>query len=274
MKSELTTKLNKLKSYLSSLESVVIAFSGGVDSTFLAKIALEVLGESNVLAITATSSTYPARELQHAEELAKLMGLKYKLIVSEELEIKDFAENSPDRCYFCKNELFCKLAQEAEKEGMNKVVDGSNLDDTADYRPGMKAAFERGVVSPLKEAGLTKDDIRVLSKQLGLPTWNKPAMACLSSRFPYGQQITKEKLLEVERAEELLHKRGFSQFRVRHHGHTARIEVMPEEFAKIVEFAYELNKEIKNIGFTYVALDLGGFRSGSMNETIQNKGAV
>ncbi|SMP46499.1 ATP-dependent sacrificial sulfur transferase LarE [Anoxynatronum buryatiense] len=262
-------KLIHLKKLLQDMERVVIAFSGGVDSTFLLKIAWDILGEG-VTAVTATSSTYPERELEEAVQFARQLGCTHEIIPSEELEIEGFAQNPANRCYYCKHELFSKLGQVAERTGAAYVLDGSNLDDLGDFRPGMHAAKELGVVSPLKEAALTKEDIRQLSKQLGLPTWNKPAFACLSSRFPYGEVITAEKLKMVEEAEQFLLDLGFCQLRVRIHESMARIEVAPEERVRFFDMVLmdQVDDKLKKIGFSYVTLDLKGYRTGSMNEVL------
>ena len=265
----LQEKFQLLKDIIKKRGSAAIAFSGGVDSTFLIKVAHEVLGDK-LIAVTATSSTYPERELKEAIEYAKDMGVKHIVISSEELEIEGFASNPKNRCYYCKKELFTKINKVAIENGLEYVFDGSNLDDTGDYRPGMQAAKELEVVSPLKEAGLTKKDIRELSKELGLPTWNKPAFACLSSRFPYGNKITLPKLKMVDKAEQFLLDMGIRQVRVRHHGEIARIEVAPEEREQFfsVEVMDKIGAEFKKIGFTYVTLDMLGYRTGSMNEVL------
>lgn len=266
-------KFKKLEEYLINLKKVLIAFSGGVDSTFLLKVCLDVLGKENVLAVTARSSTYPSRELEEAKELAKSLGANHEIIVSEELEVPGFSENPPERCYYCKKELFGKLVKIARERGFNFVLDGSNADDAGDFRPGMKAKDELGVKSPLKEAGLTKDEIRALSQKMGLPTWNKPSFACLASRFPYGERITGEKLDRVGRAEEILRGLGFSQYRVRNHVDLARIEVLPEEIERFFERSLreKVVAEFKKLGFVHVSLDLTGYRTGSMNEGLKEE---
>jgi len=267
---DLYEKFNRLKENLKEMGSAVVAFSGGVDSTFLLKVAHNVLGD-NVTAITARSSTYPEREYREAVEFTSSNNIKHITIVSEELEIEGFSENPTNRCYFCKHELFSKIGKYAKENGIKFVLDGSNADDLGDYRPGLKAINELGVVSPLKDVGLTKEEIRILSRELGLKTWDKPAFACLSSRFPYGQKITREKLEMVDRAEQYLLDLGFRQVRVRHHGDIARIEVAAHERKKFFDeqLMDKVSEEFKKIGFTYTALDLKGYRIGSMNETLK-----
>lgn len=268
---QLYQKYETLKNCLVSLKRVLIAFSGGVDSTFLVKVAVDTLGRENVLAVTACSSTYPSREREEAVNFAKQGHILHDVITSEELDIAEFRNNPINRCYFCKKELFGKLKQLAESKGYNYVADGSNLDDNLDFRPGQQAARELGVVSPLREAGLTKDEIRGLSKELGLSTWNKPALACLSSRFPYGESISEGKLRAVEEAENFLKDLGFRQLRVRHHGNIARIELEAAESPRLFANGLSLKiiNKLKNLGFTYVTLDLEGYRTGSMNEVLK-----
>lgn len=263
-------KFQKLKENIFKLESVAIAYSGGVDSTFLLKVAFDLLGDK-VVAVTAKSSTYPIRELNEATTFAKKIGAKHIIITSEELEIEGFAKNPVNRCYFCKKELFSKVRKIADEEALKQVLDGSNLDDVSDVRPGMQAAAELKVISPLKDARLTKDEIRKLSKDLGLRTWDKPSFACLSSRFPYGTEITKSKLKKIELAEQYLMDIGFRQVRVRYEGNTARIEVSPEERMKFfdVDLLDKVGKKFKEIGFAYSTMDLLGYRTGSMNEVIK-----
>jgi pyridinium-3,5-biscarboxylic acid mononucleotide sulfurtransferase len=266
---ELHEKLNRLKEQLRSLGSAAVAYSGGVDSTFLLKVAYEVLGD-NVVAVTARSSTYPEREFNEAVKYIKEIGAKHIVIISEELEIEGFSQNPKNRCYFCKRELFSKIRALADEKGINAVLDGSNLDDTGDYRPGMQAAKEIKVISPLKENGLTKNDIRQLSKEMDIPTWNKPSFACLSSRFPYGNEITEPKLKMVEQAEQFLLNLGFRQLRVRHHEDIARIEVASHERSKFFDedLMDKVAEEFKKIGYKYVTLDMQGYRTGSMNEVL------
>jgi len=263
----LQEKYEKLKNYIKSLGSLAVAYSGGVDSTFLVKVAYDVLGD-RVIAVTATSSTYPKRELNDAMTFIKQIGAKHIVIESEELEIEGFNKNPVDRCYYCKKELFEKIWKVAKAHGIEYVADGSNFDDLNDFRPGMKAACELNVVSPLKVAGLTKEDIRKLSKELGLPTWDKPAFACLSSRIPYGERITKEKLSMIEKAEEYLLGLGFKQVRVRYHqDKLARIEIGKDEMEKFLDIKLieSVRNKFKELGFLYITLDLEGYRTGSMN---------
>ena len=263
------SKDEKLKNILQEMGGVLVAFSGGVDSTFLLKTAHEVLGK-NVLAVIASSETYPQKEREEALRLAQKFNIRYKVIETKELESSDFVNNPPQRCYFCKKELFSKLKDIAEAEGIPYVLDGSNYEDTTDFRPGTKAAEELGIRSPLKEAHLRKSEIRQLSKRSSLPTWNKPSLACLSSRFPYYTKIDTKNLKQVAKAEEYLRKLGFTQVRVRHHGQIARIEIEPPEFPKITEKKVKeaVIKNFKKFGYIYIALDLAGFRSGSMNEPL------
>jgi uncharacterized protein len=261
-------KLGQLKDILKSIKSCAIAYSGGVDSTFLIKVAYEVLGD-NALAVTATSSTYSQRELQDAKHFAKKIGIPHIIIRSEELDIDEFSDNPPDRCYYCKKELFQKIQQIAKEHHFNKILDGSNADDVFDYRPGAEAQSELGVLSPLKDVGLTKREIRDLSRSMHLDSSEKSAFACLASRFPYGVKITKERLRQVESTEEFLFLLGIKQCRVRYHNEIARIEVTKDEFQAIISHAEKIIKRFKKLGFIYVALDIEGYRAGSLNEVLK-----
>jgi len=267
----LTEKYNKLQGYLSSLESVAIAFSGGVDSTFLLKVSHGALGDCAV-AITARSASYPLRELNEAACFTKAQGIKHIIFDSEELDIEGFSNNPPNRCYLCKKELFTKIKAICREHNIAHIAEGSNVDDTGDYRPGLTAARELNVLSPLREAGLTKAEIRRLSEEMGLPTWDKPSFACLSSRFVYGEAISKEKLKAVELSEQLLFDMGFKQVRVRVHGHLARIEVPQDEIERFLtkDIRDTVYAKLKEHGFLYVTLDLLGYRTGSMNEGLKN----
>lgn len=263
------SKLEKLKNILFKMKKVLVAFSGGVDSTFLLKVARDVLGE-NVLAVTASSDTYPQGEIEDAKKLAQRLKVRHSVIHTCELENPDFVGNPPQRCYYCKQELFSKLKEIAEAESIPYVLDGANYEDTADFRPGAEAAKELGIRSPLKEVKLIKSEIRGLSKKLRLKTWDKPSLACLSSRFPYYSEIDKKSLKQIGQAEEFLKKLGFKQVRVRHHDHIARVEIEAEEFPKIIKQGTreKIVKNFKKFGYTYVSLDLAGYRTGSMNEPL------
>jgi uncharacterized protein len=272
---ETQDKLADLKKKIQDMGSLAIAFSGGLDSTFLLKVAHDILHEK-VLAIIAHSATFPEREFRQAEDFVRERNIRYVVINSRELELAGFTTNPLDRCYICKKELFREIVAIARKNGISHIADGANLDDLSDYRPGMLATKELQVVSPLKDCGFTKNDIRLLAREMGLSVWDKPSFACLASRFPYGQEITAEKLVMVERAEQYLLDLGFRQVRVRHHGDLARIEVAFEERQKFFseKMMDEVYAELKKIGFTYVALDLKGYRTGSMNENIQGEKTV
>lgn len=266
---ELFEKLEELKKILKDYKSAAIAFSSGVDSTFLLKVAHDVLGDQ-AIAVTASSRFFPGRERREAKAFCKKVGIKQVICEIDELEIEGFCQNPANRCYLCKKELFTRFLAIAEEYQMAVLADGSNVDDEGDYRPGLQAIKELGIKSPLREAGLNKEEIRKLSKELGLPTWEKPSFACLASRFVYGEEITREKLSMVEQAEQLLLDLGFYQARVRIHGTMARIEVLPEEIQRLTEkeTRLELAKRLRQYGFSYVTLDLQGYRTGSMNETL------
>ena len=270
MKMELQTKLNNLKENIRRMDSIAVAYSGGVDSTFLLKVVHDVLKEK-VLAITAKSSIFPERELREAHSFAETLGTKHIVIELDELAIEGFADNPVNRCYLCKREVFSRIIEVAKQNKIKYIADGSNIDDLGDYRPGRRALEELGVVSPLQEAAMTKNDIRILSKQMDLPTGDKPSFACLASRFPYGEKITKEKLGVIDRLEQYLMDGGFRQVRVRHHGNIARIEVAMDERSKFFDTGLmdRIYEKFRENGFAYVTLDLKGYRTGSMNEVIK-----
>jgi uncharacterized protein len=263
-------KNEKLIGRLREMDSLLVAFSGGVDSTFLLALARRVLGE-NVLAVTASSVTHPSKERKEAIQFAEAGAIQHVVFQSDELSLPEFVANGPDRCYHCKKFISQRLIEIAEDRGIKHVAHAANMDDLGDYRPGLRAAREMGILSPLVEVELGKEEIRFLSKEMGLSTWDKQSMACLASRIPYGDAITEKKLKMVEAAEDLLAKNGFSRFRVRHHGHVARIEVESSEIKKIIEpdLRKELVDKIRKIGFTHIAVDLEGYVSGSMNRALR-----
>jgi uncharacterized protein len=266
----LQTKYDRLIGIIRELESVLVAFSGGVDSTFLARAAKDAVRE-HALLVTADSETYPEAELAEAKRLAELLGMRHIVVQTRELDNPDYAKNPPNRCFFCKEELFTRLEPVAEAERVAHLIYGANMDDLGDHRPGMQAARQMGVKAPLIDAGLTKGEIRELSRALALPTWDKPSFACLSSRFPYGDPITAEKLRQVDAAEAFLRSLGFRQFRVRHHDTLARLEIPLEEIPRLWEDGRheKIATRLRELGYLYVAVDLQGFRSGSMNEMLR-----
>lgn len=271
-----TEKLRNLQQFLRSQKKVMIAFSGGVDSTFLLKAATDMLGHENVTGVTGISPSLPASEKEECAKLAKLIGAQHIFIETDELSDKNYVANNNDRCFYCKNRLFELLRPIAEEHGIDCICDGANADDENDFRPGSEAADKWDVASPLKEAGLTKDEIRLMSKNLGLPTFNKPAMACLSSRIPYGTEVTAERLSQIEQAEKVLHSFGFAQVRVRHHDEIARIEFSTEDLEKAMEpdMRNRVVEAVKNTGFRFVTLDMEGYRTGSFNDATMKESAT
>ncbi len=268
-------KFGRLQKILRGMKRVLVAFSGGVDSSLLLKIALDVLGR-DALAVIASSETYPGREVRAARALARRLGTTAVVVHTQEIDNPAFAENTPRRCYHCKLELFSLLRKMADERGIPHVLDGSNADDRSDYRPGSQAGRELGIRSPLQEAGLTKADIRALSRKFGLPTWDKPSMACLASRFPYHVPIERANLVRVGKAEDSLRRLGFSQLRVRHHGDIARIEVPAGEIPRVLAdpVRQRIVSRFKNLGYVYVTLDLEGYRTGSLNEPLKKGGEI
>ncbi len=272
MTEDLQQKLDKLKDYIKNLGSLAVGFSAGVDSTFLLTVAHEVLGD-RALAVTTVDAALPKRELKEAKDFCEQRGIRHVVCVVDPLKIEEYRKNAPDRCYFCKRSFFTEIQKVAKENGIEYVAEGSNMDDLGDYRPGLKAVSELKVQSPLREAGLYKADIRTISKAMGLPTWSKPAYACLASRFVYGEEITEEKLHMIDKAEQFLIENGFYEERVRMHGNLARIEVPAKDIPRLAENGMReaVYEKFKEIGFLYVTLDIGGYRMGSMNATLKDK---
>jgi uncharacterized protein len=267
----ISTKQKKLAEILLREKKLLVAFSGGVDSTFLLVSAVRVLGKDNVVAFIERGDVYPAQEITRARRFARSLGVKTVVSDADCLKNPEFVRNSPERCFFCKKDLFAKMQETADTLGIRCLADGSNADDMRDFRPGAKAKRIFGVRSPLEEAGLTKEEIRHLSRKMGLPTWDKPAMACLASRIPYGQHITQERLVRIRKAEEFLRQSGFSQVRVRDHQAIARIEIVPGEFQKAVASSEKIVRRLKGLGYLHVVLDLEGYTTGSMNRALGKK---
>jgi pyridinium-3,5-biscarboxylic acid mononucleotide sulfurtransferase len=272
---QIDEKWDRLRSLLRGMEMAVLAYSGGVDSSVLLRAASEILGQ-NLIAVTAISETYPPAELEPAKIFAESLGVRHRILTTEELVRDEFSRNEPDRCYHCKRELFSKLRQIAVAEGITYILDGSNIDDLRDYRPGRKAAAEFSVRSPLAEAGIAKREVRSLARRMGLPMWDKPSLACLSSRIPYGTPITREVLKNIQAAEDVIRDLGIRQVRVRHHGDTARIEVEQEDLVRLAagNVRQRIVDALKELGYIYICLDLEGYRTGSLNALLEKEGTV
>lgn len=268
---ELAAKHEALKTVFSLYDKILVAYSGGIDSTLILKVATDVLGPDRAIGVIAQSETLTNDEFNEAMSIAAAQGFNVRTIQYSELEIENYASNPLNRCYFCKSELYEHLQEVAREVGAQAICNGDNFDDIGDYRPGAQAAAEASVLSPLKEARLGKADIRALARSLGLPNWQKPSGACLSSRIPYGQAITPDKLTAVGMGEKLLKELGLTQVRVRHHGEIARIEVLPQEMTRLMDVRDQVVQGMKALGFNYITLDLQGYRTGSMNETINRK---
>jgi uncharacterized protein len=263
-------KLERLEEYLTNLEKLAVAFSGGVDSTFLLKVAHMILGD-NVVAITVNGAIHPGWEIESSKEIASRIGVRQILLDMDIFKNENIVTNPPDRCYHCKMAIFSMIKKTAKGYGIKNVADGSNIDDAGDYRPGMRALKELGILSPLRDAGLGKEEIRILSKELGLPTWDKPALSCLATRIPYNTRITEETLSMIEAGEDFLRGLGFSQIRLRHLGNLAKIEVPPEDMMRLLEVREMVVKKLREIGYTYITMDMEGYNMGSMNRTIKGE---
>ena len=270
--SALEKKIEELEAVVTPYGSALVAFSGGVDSSLALAVAARALPKKRVLAVTSNNETYLPSELEGAKGLARSLGVEHLVVNTRELDNPNYANNPANRCYFCKSTLYSDLGKMAEEKGYACVVDGANKDDEGDYRPGRKAAKELGVVSPLAMVGIGKAEVREIARYLGLPTWDKPALACLSSRFPYGQKITPEKLAQVARAEEFMRRQGYKQVRVRHHGEIARLEVGTDELERAFREREKISAELKAVGFLYVTLDLAGYKPGSLNTALEQPG--
>lgn len=264
--------MEELSAIVAPHGSALVAFSGGVDSSLALAIAANALPRENVLAVTSNNETYLPSELDLAKDVADSLGVEHVVVNTRELDDPNYAKNPTNRCYFCKSTLYSDLDKLAKKRGYGCVIDGANADDEGDYRPGRKAAKELGVVSPLSAAGVSKAEVRELAKHLGLPSWDKPALACLSSRFPYGQEITPEKLSQVTRAEEFLRRKNFGEVRVRHHGEIARLEIGEKEMERAFAMREEISAELKDAGFLYVAMEMSPYKSGSLNAVLKKPG--